>query len=76
MFSLHTLSEHLGMGGVGLIGGIWLLVAQAVGVQHSDHALRVQDDPLRHRVQECALCAPCQVSEAPVALAVAYCSSA
>ena len=48
MLSLPTSAGDLGMGGVGLVGGVRLLVAQAVGVQHSDHALRVQDHPLRH----------------------------
>lgn len=60
MSSLPTLPGDLGVGRVGLVGGIRLLVAQAVGVQHSDHALRVHDHPLCHRVQECALCAACQ----------------
>ena len=60
IIGLHTWSGELGMGGVRLMGGIRLLVAQAVGMQHGDHALRVQDHPLRHRVQKRALWASCQ----------------
>ena len=40
--------EESGMGGMSLMGGIWLLVAEAVGVQHGDHALRICDHPLGH----------------------------
>ena len=40
--------EESGMGGMSLVGGIRLLVAEAVGVQHSDHALRIRDHPLGH----------------------------
>lgn len=47
--------EASGVGGVSLVGGIWLLVPQAVGVQHCHHPLRVQHHPLGNTIEEGSL---------------------